>query len=329
MEKGRRVPLFVLLCLCFCLAVSLTACGQPKLKESQVKADLEQSVRFDGQNLELEDIRIERRQNNEKSEIVYCAAIYGNEQYGVTVYYLQNYSYYDQGGWFLDGTNEYQEQEAVARSGVSGKQMSDYVKSEFGPNAQYEIISQETDLSRGNNWREREKDQVTYRVWQNGSVLSYESTGTYFWKMSDSGWRTNQNSYTTTYSMEDIIGDWYGSTEYNFDFTEERYLTIHSIQWDGSDGDITFSYSERHLKNGEFVREKIFADNVTVSLSSNFYLYWIAPDEVSFSLEFEYQDNFYRENLEFMIFPDHVYYKDFEGSSYRHWEFSRELSEKE
>ncbi len=62
----------------------------------------------------ISNIEIEKRQTNEKDDLVYFffTASYG--QYSLTGGYAYYYVYYDEGGWILEGTQEYGETEIIS-----------------------------------------------------------------------------------------------------------------------------------------------------------------------------------------------------------------------
>lgn len=105
------------------LCVFLTSCGIPKPPEAnQISQDLSSEFKtliienpFDATNADVYDMDIstavDKRQTNEKDDTVYCLVQLINEYYRITKYLRLNYTYYDKGGWILEGYDEYQDQE--------------------------------------------------------------------------------------------------------------------------------------------------------------------------------------------------------------------------
>lgn len=112
------VPLLVGTLLC----IFLTSCsGIPKPPtESQIAEELPDDITtividnpFDYTNadvykMNIEAVTIEKRQTNEKNDVVYCTVDLTNEYYHFTKYMKLEYNYYDQGGWCLDKYDEYE-----------------------------------------------------------------------------------------------------------------------------------------------------------------------------------------------------------------------------
>ena len=109
--KLKTVMFAILLSGLFCI---LTACGAPKpLQETQIKANLPDEVKsinieapypdMDGiYEMDVKSIAIEKRQTNDKSDVVYCTLELSSNLYHFTKHILLHYNYYDKGGWILD-----------------------------------------------------------------------------------------------------------------------------------------------------------------------------------------------------------------------------------
>lgn len=100
----------------------LSSCGIPNPpQQKQLIRDLPSDITaitvenpFDLTDMdvyEMEDVSlsIEKRQTNEKEDFVYCVVDLKNQYYYFTKYVKLNYTYYDQGGWILDGWEYYQD----------------------------------------------------------------------------------------------------------------------------------------------------------------------------------------------------------------------------
>lgn len=111
------VPLLVGTMLC----IFLTSCSSiPKPPtETQIAKELPDGITtivienpFDYTNadvykMNIEEVSIEKRQTNEKSDVVYCTVELSSEYYHFTKYVKLDYNYYDQGGWILDAWEYY------------------------------------------------------------------------------------------------------------------------------------------------------------------------------------------------------------------------------
>lgn len=127
----KKLALGLLLGLC-CFAL-LTACGRPQppsekeianslsdeIKSLVIKHRISESDKLifeedfarenpaDVYETDVRSVSIEKRQTNEKEDIVYCEVALENTYYACTKYLKLSYNYYDQGGWILDGWSEY------------------------------------------------------------------------------------------------------------------------------------------------------------------------------------------------------------------------------
>lgn len=235
MDKGERTRRFVLLCMLTCLLVGLTACGQPKLKESQIKEDIQNKedmseVWLNGETLTLEDVRIERRQSNEKSETVYCVVVTGNEKCWAESYYILQYTYFDQGGWYMEGSYEYQERAVYPRCGISLVEIEEQLQKVLGEETQYELGLEErqTDLDKGT-------DSVPFRAWKDGVIFSWETNGSVRSTWYANKWIT-KCTIPIKLTLPDIIGEWATEDDY-------YHLKIHNIQWDSAEKSVSVTYS--------------------------------------------------------------------------------------
>lgn len=108
----KRALLGLLLCsLCF---VTLPSCGVPAPpKQQEIISILPEEIRtvaiqnpFTGEDqvheLALQSLEIEKRQTNEKDDMVYCVLDMKDEWYHYTKYINLHFVYYDQGGWLLE-----------------------------------------------------------------------------------------------------------------------------------------------------------------------------------------------------------------------------------
>lgn len=106
---------FYMLLLCAVILAVLTSCGIPKPpNEKQIAEELPDEITtiiiknpFDATNLdiyemEVASLSIERRQTNEKDDVVYCMIDLENEYYSFKKYVKLQYNYYDTGGWIID-----------------------------------------------------------------------------------------------------------------------------------------------------------------------------------------------------------------------------------
>ena len=119
MKKSIIMALFIAL-LC-----TLASCGISKPpKESKITEDISSEISnivienpfsWDDSiyNLNIKSLNIEKRQTNEKSDTVYCVAELENSFYHLTKYIVCYYTYYDQGGWILEGYENYKDPECT------------------------------------------------------------------------------------------------------------------------------------------------------------------------------------------------------------------------
>lgn len=113
----KRVWGLLTMMLALVVLMSLNACsGSPKPpQEAQIRDDIPQEllvvpVYKNGETetfpLDISSISIEKRQTNEKDDTVYCVLELENELYCVTRHVRMDYTFYDEGGWMLDGCSE-------------------------------------------------------------------------------------------------------------------------------------------------------------------------------------------------------------------------------
>lgn len=118
----KKTVLLLFLSALICVLVS--SCGIPKPPDKEdISKDLPDELTtitignpFDSSHadvykMNVNGVAIEKRQTNEKEDIVYCWVGLDNEYYRVTKYVKLKYYYYDEGGWLLDEYSEYQEAE--------------------------------------------------------------------------------------------------------------------------------------------------------------------------------------------------------------------------
>ncbi|MBD5163068.1 MAG: hypothetical protein HDT14_13870 [Oscillibacter sp.] len=120
LKKNCAVCFFLSAILCIFLA----SCGIPKPPdESQIAEDLPTNITirfienpFDATNtyvceMTVTSVAVEKRQTNEKEDIVYCTIELEDTHYRFIKHLKLNYNYYDQGGWCLDEYDEYEADE--------------------------------------------------------------------------------------------------------------------------------------------------------------------------------------------------------------------------
>lgn len=126
----KKMMIGLLPCL-LCL-VLLSACGIPKPpQEAQIVRNLPNEIKTlviehrvsdddryisrddfvlenppDVYEMDVESVSIEKRQTNEKEDLVYCTVKLKNAYYRCTKYLQLCYNYYDEGGWILDDWSE-------------------------------------------------------------------------------------------------------------------------------------------------------------------------------------------------------------------------------
>lgn len=113
----NKASLFLMGLILCCL---LTSCGVPKPpQEDDIMQDIPDEITtiqignpFDRLNmyvydLDVTSVSIQKRQTNDKEDVVYCAVELENEYYQFTKHLCLNYNYYDEGGWILDDYGEY------------------------------------------------------------------------------------------------------------------------------------------------------------------------------------------------------------------------------
>jgi len=119
--------------------IFLSGCGNTNLNEDDMIAGFpeEAKVIYVDQNpieLDVENLRIEKRKNDEEFDTVYCSVIMSNENYSVDADYILYYSYYDEGGWILDNwekTDSYTSVVGGISRDVSDAELSKYYFDEF------------------------------------------------------------------------------------------------------------------------------------------------------------------------------------------------------
>ena len=107
---------------CAILCLMLASCGIPKPPtEKRIMADLPNNLTTISVGNPLDaasDIQsetkvislvIEKRQTNEKDDVVYCVLDLENQYFHFTKYVVLHYIYYDQGGWILDDWEYYKD----------------------------------------------------------------------------------------------------------------------------------------------------------------------------------------------------------------------------
>ena len=116
----KKIAFVILLLL---VALGLCSCRSNPLKAEQIKETLPKEVTeliindpFDSTNndvyqLSVNSVEIEKRQTNDKSDVVWCAIEMENEYYRYTRFITCHYSFYDEGGWLLDNWEENREPE--------------------------------------------------------------------------------------------------------------------------------------------------------------------------------------------------------------------------
>ena len=102
-KKAFVAPLILLIVLI------LTSCGIDKPpNESQIRSDINDAgvhIVIDGNQLKMNvtKVSVDKRQTNEKRDIVYCTVTAKNTDYTYETVLSLNYMYYDKGGWLLEG----------------------------------------------------------------------------------------------------------------------------------------------------------------------------------------------------------------------------------
>lgn len=233
----KKVILLIAGCL---LIVILSACSS-KLKtldESELIVNLNNSdivnVKIDNEtrNLIVNNLVIEKRQINEKQDIIYCKIVQGDEFYRMTAQYKLLYNYYDQGGWILD---EFQtiSVETIPLTGVSEERA--YEQIVYYDNA--ELVNRETDL-------DQHRDAFHFSSINKFPYMTEEKTiEVIFTFNSDQKKWIGSTTVLEEKENWDVLGKWHfdrktkgmvGTTFFNFD------LDIHSF--DGKSIDATYSY---------------------------------------------------------------------------------------
>lgn len=95
-------------------SILLSGCKQSPPNEEKIAQDIPLALKnltVDNEIYELDvvSIEIEKRQTNEKDDLVYFQFEMNHGAYTVTGGYAFYYIYYDEGGWILEGTQEYGE----------------------------------------------------------------------------------------------------------------------------------------------------------------------------------------------------------------------------
>ena len=103
----------VLLVTAVAAGILLTGCGRQSLSEAKIKENIPEGLKsvyvsnIDndyGQTfvLNVDDVKIEKRQKDEKSDIIYCTVEASDENYRLITDCSLYSNYYDEGGWILD-----------------------------------------------------------------------------------------------------------------------------------------------------------------------------------------------------------------------------------
>lgn len=214
----KRLVVALLLLTILILSGCTTRIPDPpdeKQIQSEVSSQLA-TIQVDDYDYELKyisNIEIEKRQTNEKDDLVYFffTASYG--QYSLSGGYAYYYVYYDEGGWILEGTQEYGETKIV----TEGEQPPLCLDAD-GTGWEIEQSLVGANVTEINCEKVNETCFVYYydyaenRKYQNktsGVTITYtlkqDALMKYHWEQS-----VDTNDVVTTW---DLVGDWHGEIE--------------------------------------------------------------------------------------------------------------------
>ncbi len=95
--------------MCILIITILSACKASTLSANKIANILPQEITTE---MEVKKVKIERRQTNDKEDLVYAIIDMANDNVHRTSYYLLTINYYDKGGWILDKWEKYQDSTA-------------------------------------------------------------------------------------------------------------------------------------------------------------------------------------------------------------------------
>ena len=193
------------------LCILLTSCGDSNPpKETKIIQELPDDITmavienpFDAANadvyyMDVVSLSIEKRQTNDKEDIVYCIVELGNQYYHFSKYVTLYYNYYDQGGWMLDNWEYYQNTEyRVLSSPFSGEEILPAAQQRYAY-SEYSSLSE--------NW---DKNEATFHFSVNEPHTNGTYTGDYKITCRFDGvkWETSNDASDVQF-LWDIEGTW-------------------------------------------------------------------------------------------------------------------------
>lgn len=271
--KKKSVWIIVSMMVClFCLS----GCKPSALSEDEIADSFPENYRYlyiDGEAylLDVKSIEIEKRKTDEDIDTVYCTIVMEDDNYRTTADYVLYYSYYDKGGWILDGcdTSDYYTE---ALCGLS-QEKTDMEMSRYYFNS-YNFVKEEFDKDTQTSYTYYDaiftSDNYSY---QGGVVLK-----SYFYGYS---WETSL-SYENDFDWN-VSGIWAADP---LDLSGTRFkktafeIEIYSV--DQAAGTVELSATEYYDDSVDRV-DDIVTDNVVVDYTGMDYLstagYRVSPDE--------------------------------------------------
>lgn len=112
MEVIKRHRLLLVLIIAATFAAFLCGCGAKEKSESEIRNSLPEDflsviVGGEKEKMTIDRFTVNKRQTNEKTDLVYCDLTMSNEHFELTALCQLQYNYYDKGGWTLDECRVY------------------------------------------------------------------------------------------------------------------------------------------------------------------------------------------------------------------------------
>ena len=128
--------IFILWICIFVFIISLAACGRRPLNDRGLSKIIPEeiliySLDYNENKMSVKNVTIERRQTNDKEDIVYAIISMEDDYIHRTAYYILTINYYDVGGWIIDSWEEYQETEAYPLQPPSESLITNHLNERF------------------------------------------------------------------------------------------------------------------------------------------------------------------------------------------------------
>lgn len=274
--KKKYIKIICLITLILC-CVFLVACNgikkplnKNKIAEVVPEEILAYSLNNKHEVMSIKDVSIERRQTNNKEDIVYLAIDMESSDLHRTAYYIFTINYYDTGGWILDNWETYQDTVAYPLK-APPIEAANKVMDEYFTNYNYDKTN--TDNIRDGSCT------ITFDVNDTRPNLTYSGKADVIFRLYQPQperflWNTSINR-SEIISKWNIIGEWsaihdgYGYNYLSMNITE---VTDNTIKVNGVYGYSSNSYSQS-AENCDFNEAFPFQSNSS-TISFTLYDQW-------------------------------------------------------